>query len=51
MRCGFTLDNPGPDALDVWLDRIQLIGTSPGAVQFTDGFELGNTSAWSAAVP
>lgn len=44
-RCAFSLEGTNFDAL---LDRLSLIG--PGEI-FADGFESGNTSAWSSAVP
>ena len=47
-RCDFTFATPTAASFDAWLDSTRFAGT--GAI-FSDGFESGNTAAWSATVP
>ena len=47
-QCGLSFENPGGFSFSAWLDQLFL--QQPAEI-FTDGFESGDTSAWSAAVP
>jgi uncharacterized repeat protein (TIGR01451 family) len=47
-RCDFSFETPTAESFDGWLDATRFAGT--GGL-FSDGFESGDTSAWSAAVP
>ncbi len=47
-RCDFSFETPTAESFDAWLDVTRFAGT--GAI-FSDGFESGNTAAWSATVP
>ena len=49
--CDFAVDPVGTDPnFDVYLDGLSLFSESLPAVIFIDGFESGDTSAWSATV-
>jgi hypothetical protein len=45
--CGFTLWTPGGLPFDVFVDDL----VAREALLFTDGFESGDTSAWSGVIP
>jgi uncharacterized repeat protein (TIGR01451 family) len=47
-RCDFSFETPTAESFDGWLDATRFAGT--GGL-FSDGFESGDTSAWSATVP
>jgi hypothetical protein len=47
-RCTFTVDEPASASFDAYLDRLFF---GPTDLIFTDGFESGDTSAWSVTVP
>ena len=47
-RCDFSFETPTAESFDAWLDATLFQGT--GGL-FADGFESGDTSAWSATVP
>jgi uncharacterized repeat protein (TIGR01451 family) len=47
-RCGFTFATPSGDDFTAWLDGLTLINQGP---LFADGFESGDTSAWSTTEP
>ncbi len=47
--CSFDLTTPEGDAFSGALDDLELVRV--GTVIFADGFESGDVSAWSAAVP
>ena len=46
--CGFELTTPGGEAFTAALDDLRL---AEGDAIFTDGFESGDTTAWTLAVP
>lgn len=48
VRCGISLDNPLAASFEAWFDQLTLTG---GGLIFADGFETGDTSAWTATVP
>jgi hypothetical protein len=49
--CDFTLEPAGSDpSFDAFLDGLRLVGPEPLPI-FADGFESGDTTAWSSTVP
>jgi hypothetical protein len=47
-RCGFEVLSPNAESFQLWLAGASLVGNGP---LFADGFESGDTSAWSTVVP
>ena len=47
--CSFDLLAPAGDAFDALLDDLEFIAIDPPF--FADGFESGDTSAWSSSTP
>ncbi len=48
--CAFTFSSPDMEPVDLYVDRLFARATAQGPI-FADGFETGNTAAWTAVAP